>query len=235
MSEHNTPWCHHTFSPWSGGHRPHSAFHMPSSSLAQKTSNWDMPHLWNNLARSKKERVRVSCFGSCDVFDEHKSVDPKWRADLWAMIEHTPHLDWLLLTSKPRNVCKMVPTSWLEQGFPPHVWMGATAENQKAAERNVPALAALPARVRFLSCEPLLGPLELRNVSGLNALSHVHWVVAGGENPPHMPRPNVNWLRKLRDDCFDYKSKFFFKYWTSSPSSSIPPVLDGCVHHTCPH
>lgn len=228
-----TSWCDRIFTPWTPKHQEHPSFCSPYSVEMQKTTHWHEPYFWNNLSRANNQRLRVSCSATdtCDVFDEHVNPDPNWRAELWSLIENTPHLDWLLLTAHPQNVCKMVPTSWLENGFPPQIWMGATAKNQEEAQRNVPALAVLPTRIRFLSCEPLLGPLDLRNISGVNAFSHIHWVITDRENPSNLDQPDLEWIRKLRDDCNLFQSKFLFKH---SNSSKAFPLLDGQEHHTHP-
>src|SRR6185437_12270169 len=71
----------------------------------------------------------------------------------------TPNLDWLLLTKRPLNIPKMLPIMWGD-GWP-NVWLGTTAENQEEADRRIPHLLKVPAKVHFLSCEPLLGPVDL--------------------------------------------------------------------------
>ena len=88
-----------------------------------------------------------------------------WRDDLADLIDETPHLDWLLLTKRPSNIAGMLPqrshgalTGWGPTGYP-NVWLGTTVENQAEADRRIPHLLAVPAARRFLSCEPLLGPL----------------------------------------------------------------------------
>ena len=85
------------------------------------------------------------------------------REELFRLIEATPYLDWLLLTKRPENVMRMVPEHWRE-AFPPNVWMGTTVENQDMANKRIPELLKIPAKVRFLSCEPLLGHVDLCTV-----------------------------------------------------------------------
>jgi protein gp37 len=95
-----------------------------------------------------------------DVFEAHPAWETE-RPKLWELIDATSNLDWLLLTKRPENILGMVPPEWLG-GFPPNVWVGTTVENQEWAEKRIPHLLRVPARVRFLSCEPLLGPVDLR-------------------------------------------------------------------------
>lgn len=107
--------------------------------------------------------------------------------------------------------------------FPlPNVWLGTTVENQKEADARIQNLLRCPAAVRFLSCEPLLGPVEFSNVTkradavsqlGKKALSGIHWVIAGGESG-HQARPvHEKWIRSMRDQCQAAGVPFFFKQW----------------------
>src|SRR5690606_19002253 len=138
----------------------------------------DMRHLSPNALACCPEmkllpvRRRVFCASLADVFDNE--VDPAWRADLLMLIRATPHLDWLLLTKRVGNVMPMLREAeallhaqerldgweWLHDwtcGSPPrNVWLGATVVNQAEADRDIPKLLEVPARVRWLSMEPLL-------------------------------------------------------------------------------
>src|SRR5215207_6054449 len=111
-----------------------------------------------------------------DVFEDRPELDV-WRARLWELILATQELDWLLLTKRPELVSTMVP--WGER-WPANVWLGTTVENQKWAEERLPHLVAVPAAVRFISAEPLLGPLTIARwlENGLD------WVITGGESGP---------------------------------------------------
>ena len=128
---------------------------------------------------------------------------------------------------------------------PPNIWLGVSVEDQKWADIRIPALLATPAAMRFLSCEPLLGPVDLRSIPyrgdvqyyvdslnrryrtsreyewgtdcsfGLASLGSIGWVIAGGESGPGA-RPMVPaWVRSLRDQCQQARVPFFFKQWGS--------------------
>lgn len=112
-------------------------------------------------SESAPVRPRVFCSSLADVFDNE--VDPQWRTDLFDLIRATPNLDWLLLTKRIGNAKNMLGAS-IERLWPDNVWIGATICNQAEADRDIPKLLAIPARVRFLSIEPLLGPIELPRV-----------------------------------------------------------------------
>ncbi len=236
-------WTHHTFNPWIGCTKVSPACdHCYAEVIdrrfggerwephAQRTrtseANWKKPLSWERKARKEGKRYRVFCASLADVFDNHPSILPEWRADLWKLIASTPNLDWLLLTKRPQNIKKFVPWEWF---FPTNVWIGTTVEDQKTADQRIKHLSQIPQAVRFLSCEPMLGRVDLTSVEwfdGLrfNALSgqlhkdlgfvfELNWVIAGGESG-HNARPShPDWFRSLRDQCAASQVPFFFKQW----------------------
>lgn len=116
----------------------------------------------------KPARQRVFCASMADVFDN--AIPVQWRFDLIKLISETPNLDWLLLTKRIGNAAEMLEQAvraitvgregWADNYFP-HVWIGASICNQSEANRDIPKLLAVPSSKRFLSMEPLLGPVEL--------------------------------------------------------------------------
>ena len=100
------------------------------------------------------------------------------RKDLFRLVENTPHLTWLLLTKRPENVRSMIPSWWWDK--PQHnVWYGTSTEDQENLEKRLPELARIPATRRFLSVEPMLGPLEFASARGIESVS---WAIFGGES-----------------------------------------------------
>jgi protein gp37 len=172
-------------------------------------------------------RRRVFCSSLADVFDNE--VDPQWRHDLFALIQATPHLDWLLLTKRIGNVEKLVDKTVFEECR--NIWLGATVVNQEEADRDIPKLLSVPAAVRFLSMEPLLGNVDLTTLgTGLitmNALvtvqsnfdgipqgkSQIDWVIVGGESGTDARPMHPDWARSLRDQCKAAGVPFLFKQW----------------------
>ncbi len=210
-------------------------------------STWAQPLAWNR-AHDKffalhGRRQRVFCASLADVFDNQ--WDPAWRADLLMLIRSTPNLDWQLLTKRVGNVLPLLLEAeellktqdrldgwdWLHDWTcgspPPNVWLGATVVNQEEADRDIPKLLATPARVRFLSMEPLLGPVSLvphfasrdgfgpdgqfSDRSGL--CGRLHWIIAGGESGPGARPSQLEWYRSLRDQCAAAGVAFLFKQW----------------------
>jgi protein gp37 len=155
---------------------------------------WAEPLKWNATAAQEGRRHRVFCASMADVFEFHPQLDAV-RARLWALIEQTPWLDWQLLTKRPMNIARMLPSAWLEQ-VRPNVWLGTSVEDQPRAELRIRHLVAVPAVVHFLSCEPLLGPVDLGPWLG-----DLDWIITGGESGPHYRPMDLDWVRSLRDQC----------------------------------
>ncbi len=189
--------------------------------------------------RLNPTRRRVFCASLADVFDNE--VPPQWRADLFKLIGDTSNLDWLLLTKRVGNVARMIPFGWQEFGMPPNIWIGATICNQSEADRDVPKLLRVPARVRFLSIEPMLGPIDLRAARALplraqlgfgdqvlfdGTLPAVNWVIVGGESGPKARPMHPDWPRSLRDQCASAGVALHFKQhgeWACAGTEPIHP------------
>src|SRR5207302_1553673 len=126
--------------------------------------HWAEPLAWNAAARRAGERRRVFCASMADVFEDHPALSAE-RAKLWALIRATPWLDWQLLTKRVENVLGMTPETWSGPGgWPGNVWIGTSVESRQWANKRIPVLLQIPARVRFLSCEPLLERVDLRGI-----------------------------------------------------------------------
>ena len=182
------------------------------------------------------ERPRVFINSLSDTFEEFKgpiyrkqngrfevvanSLDDV-RRRLFTVIEECAELDILLLTKRPQNVLGMVPLSWVgtndfyrtHGGWPSHVWFGTTVENQVMADERIPELLRIPARVRFLSMEPLLGEVDLKMDIPIEPVTKLDWVIVGGESGKDARPMDPDWARKIRDQCIAAGVPFFFKQW----------------------
>lgn len=211
-------WADATFNPWVGCTKISPACdHCYAESWAKRAghpelwqgsrrrtsaSNWRQPLKWNREAEQTGEIKRVFCASLADVFDNQ--AEDAWRADLWKLISETPRLTWMLLTKRPQNIAKMLPHDW-KDGWP-NVWLGATIENGDELRKRAHHLEAVPARVRFLSCEPLLGPLTVP--------FRVDWVITGGESGGSARPSDPAWFRDIRDQCLDTGVAYFHKQMT---------------------
>lgn len=181
---------------------------------------WRQPVRWNAVAEKAGKRARVFCCSMADVFEDHPTNERERNTRLWPLIEATPWLDWQLLTKRPENIARMVPDAWLAKPRR-NVWYGTSAEDQQRLDERLPHLLAVPAQVRFLSCEPLLGPLDLKLFRigmtgwGISAplFLGLHWVIAGGESGPGARPMHPAWARSLRDQSVAAGVAFHFKQW----------------------
>lgn len=125
--------------------------------------HWNEPLKWDRDAAVAGKPALVFCASMGDVFEDREDIGFV-RVRLWDLIARTPHLIWQLLTKRPQNVLSMVPVGWLPAWngeWPENVWIGTTVEDQTRADERIPVLLEIPAKVRFLSCEPLLGRVDL--------------------------------------------------------------------------
>lgn len=254
----NIEWCDSTFNPWIGCTRVspacddcYAARSTPARTLGvawgpgeprrlTSEANWRQPLAWQRQAAAFQaqhgRRRRVFCASLADVFDNE--VDPGWRSNLLRLILDTPDLDWLLLTKRVGNVTRMLAEiagdlqlltyrEWTGQ-LPANVWLGTTVVNQAEADRDVPKLLRVPAAVRFLSIEPMLGPVDLTGewltaqlgsypFKGLptehrtKLIDLLDWVICGGESGPKARPMHPDWARSLRDQCAAAGVAFNFK------------------------
>jgi protein gp37 len=150
------------------------------------------------------------------------------RARLFAMIDATPNIDYLLPTLWTKNIAAMIP-EWIapDKADPTgiaklqsrnNVWLGAIVHDQQTADERIPHLLRVPAQVRFLLCEPLLGLINLLPYvsDGKVKISQgidCDWVIAGGESGPHSRPMHPDWVRGLRDQCVGAGVPFWFSGW----------------------
>jgi protein gp37 len=215
-------WTTHTFNPWWGCVKMSPACkHCYAESWAKRVGqdiwgvsadrrffgdkHWSEPLKWDREAAAEGTRARVFCASMADVFEDRPDLDDA-RERLWRLIESTPHLDWLLLTKRPDLIQDKV--NWTS-GWPENVWMGTTAEDQKWAKKRLPYLVKVPAAVRFISAEPLLGPLSIQPwlKDGLD------WVITGGESGARARPSSPSWFRDLMNQCMEADVAFHFKQW----------------------
>ena len=186
-------------------------------------------------------RPRVFCASFADVFDPE--VPTEGRQRLLSLIDATPNLDWLLLTKRPEQIEPLMQAAMHGNFEPsktfaehmPHVWLGTSVENQRRAAERVSILCDIPAAVHFLSCEPLLGPVNLRAIddddgNSFDALTGawsiegrgwtepdprraIGWVIVGGESGGSARPMHPRWAQSLLFQCRSADVPFFFKQW----------------------
>lgn len=213
---------------------------------ARRTFNekhWAEPLRWNLAAAAAGERHRVFCSSMADVFEDHPVVASE-RERLWPLIKATPHLDWLLLTKRPENILPSIPAAWRASPLR-NVWYGTTVENQAVLMPRVRALAEVPSPVRFLSMEPLLEYVDLRDALWVgpeggeywgDTRQWIQWVIMGCEkvaNDRPGRRMDPAWVRGARAQCAQAKVAFLLKQAAVTGRVVSTPGLDGdpCVEY----
>lgn len=149
-----------------------------------------------------------------DLF--HAKVDSEFIRKVFDVMLNTPQHTYQVLTKRPLRAARLAESL----PWPENVWLGVSVEDERVLHR-VDHLRRVPASVRFLSCEPLLGSLAKLDLAGID------WVIAGGESGPHYRPMNVNWAREIRDMCATTATPFFFKQWGGRNSKALGRELDG--------
>lgn len=245
-------WCDHSASPWHGctkvsdgcDHCYAATFSVRNPSVLgiwgddgkRVKSKSFIANLkrWNAEAKQKGKAVTV--FPSlCDPFEDRPEL-VEWRNEMFTVVRSLTWIRLLLLTKRPENVIDMwpkidaddFPAEWdMQHGAPleyDNVLLGTSVENQACANERIPHLLLCRNFVAgtFLSCEPLLGPIEFSNVSkrsdwktrlGKKSLDGIDWVIVGGESGPNARPMHPAWSRSIRDQCQAADVAFMFKQW----------------------
>ncbi|PRX40907.1 protein gp37 [Planifilum fimeticola] len=175
----------------------------------QLTLHWDLIDL--PLRWKKPRKIFVNSMS--DLF--HPEVLDEFILKVFETMNRSSQHVFQVLTKRPERVAAMADRlNWTS-----NIWMGTSVENMRVIER-VDHLRNVPTQVRFLSCEPLLGPLHL-NLEG------IHWVIVGGESGPGARSVDGQWVREIRDQCIKENVAFFFKQWGGVRKDLTGRMLDG--------
>ena len=202
-------------------------------SLDPSTRTWEeaialvTPEFRNKIANS-------------DLF--HRDVPADFIQSVFTVMGQTSHHTFQILTKRPDRMAEVVPSLRLPDGrlFKeeplPNVWLGTSVEDQKAADERIPHLLQTPARVRFLSCEPLLDALDLGEYFSpfITGYAHIHWVIVGGESGWNARRMEADWVRSIRAQCEYFGVDFFFKQWGGVNKKKEGRELDGRTYDDMP-
>jgi len=176
----------------------------------------DIPCHWR-----KPKRIFVCSMG--DLF--HADVSPGFVHEVFNVMLKSPQHTFLILTKRPENISSAYNFMEWDKGLSPvlpNLWLGVTAENQEMADLRIPILLQIPAAKRFVSVEPMLGPINLTNFVG--PWDGPDQIICGPETGPGARPMNLDWARSLRDQCVAAGVPFFYK----------PGELDGQLWHQFP-
>lgn len=254
MENSKIEWTHHTFNPWIGCAKVSPGClncyaetlmdtrygrvkwgkGQPRARTGQ--DNWRKPRQWNKAAEGADERPRVFCASLADWLDDEVPI--RWLAELLEMVHATPRLDWLLLTKRPENWRRRLEQAsecfgpgnivqdWLRGDAPDNVWIGTSAEDQPRWDERIPLLMNIPARVRFVSAEPLLGRIHMGEM-------RPDWLIVGGESGPGARPMEREWAEHLCQQC-DGNTAFHFKQWGGIDKKKAGRILNGRTYDELP-
>lgn len=174
----------------------------------------DLPQRW------KKPRV-IFVNSMSDLFQEE--VPEQFIARVFDTMVACPQHTFQILTKRSERLMALSASL----PWPPNVWMGVSVEDERVVHR-VTDLAGVPAKVRFLSCEPLIGPLERLPLKG------IHWVIVGGESGPRARPMNPEWVESIHRQCQRHGVAFFFKQWGGVRKDKTGRELHGRTYDEMP-
>ncbi|MGZ8285718.1 MAG: DUF5131 family protein [Allosphingosinicella sp.] len=180
--------------------------------------------LTHPLSWSRPRMIFVNSMS--DLF--HKRVPTGFIDRVFDTMEQADWHTFQLLTKRSSLMRDYMNQRYEHRPPPQHIWVGVSVEDDRAKVR-ITHLQAAPAAVRFLSVEPLVGPVGQMNLDG------IHWVIAGGESGPRARPMHIDWAREVRDQCKVQDVAFFFKQWGGSRPKSGGRALDGREWNELPH
>lgn len=233
-------WTTHTFNPWWGctkvsdgcrhcyaetlsNRYGHNVWGAGQPRRLMSDNHWREPVKWDTAAAAAGTRAQVFCASMADVFDPEAPSGQRDR--LWNIIRETPHLDWQVLTKRPELIRINLPADW-GNGWH-NVWLGTSVEDHRVVNR-IGHLVEVPAVVRFLSLEPLIGPLTNLPLAGID------WAIVGGESGPGSRPMDVEWVRDIHQQCQAAHVRFFFKQWGGVRKKAAGRELDGNYYNEMP-
>lgn len=238
MDNSKIGWTHHTWNPWWGCNKVSAAcqfcyigqimrrsgnepFHGPK----RTKTTWKTPFTWNRKAEKTGQRLRIFTCSMSDFF--HPGADA-WRDEAWEIMRQCEHLDWLVLSKRPELIRDRLPRDW-GNGYR-NAWLGVTIEDQSQIQR-LDILAKIPAAIRFVSAEPLLGPIRFgRRIEKLG------WVITGCEKAAKKDRRvmSEDWVRSIRDECDKAAKALFHKQYYAGTKLVYDGRIDGEVRQSWP-
>ncbi|MBE3570597.1 MAG: phage Gp37/Gp68 family protein [Bacillales bacterium] len=183
--------------------------------------NVTLHHDLIDLPRSWKKPRKIFVNSMSDLF--HRDVPLEFIQRIFKTMNETPQHTYQILTKRPERLLELSPLL----NFTQNIWVGTSVENEDVTFR-IDLLRRVPAQIRFLSCEPLIGPLDNLN------LIKIHWVIVGGESGPGARPMKAEWVRSIRDQCHQQNVAFFFKQWGGVQKHRTGRILDNRTYDEYP-
>jgi protein gp37 len=224
-------WTNHTMNFWWGCHKVSAECHRcyiggimrragrEPFGGPMRTVDWSHPYRWNRQAAEQGVRYRIFTCSMSDFF--HPGAD-EWRDEAWSIIHECENLDWLILTKRPELIHDRLPPGW-GQGYS-NVWLGVTCGVRSSLPR-LDVLKSIPAKVWFVSAEPLLELLDLTPYLD----GTIHWIITGCEQAGVGKRRemDINWVRAIDHQCREAGIAHFFKQRYVGGKIVFDGLLDG--------
>ena len=239
-------WCHATLNFWYGCHKVSDGCKfcymfrdMPrygrDPNIVKRSKTFHDSLKWARSGKLKPGSLIFVCSWS-DFFIEDAD---DWRNEAWDIIRRTPEFIYLILTKRPENIQGRLPIDWPSEGYP-NVWLGVTAENQEQADKRIPILLQIPAAVRFVSIEPMLGAIDLKCGLGYDyhddsddqnyTIPSLNWVIVGAESGPKARPCHPLWMASIVKQCKSADVPVFIKqiqgYVDSRENSRLKIIKD---------
>lgn len=232
-STSDIPWTDATWNPMHGctkasaGCRNCYAARMANRQRGMGTPGYEngfavtlRPDRLDEPLRWRKPRMVFVC-SMGDLF--HDEVPTSYIRRVFQTMRDAPQHTYQVLTKRAERMAALAD----DLPWPDHIWAGVTVENSGPKHR-IECLRRVPARVRFLSCEPLLGPIHQLPLDG------IHWVIVGGESGPGYRHMSPDWARDIRNQCHWADVPFFFKQYSAFQPKQLGHLLDGVEHREYP-
>jgi protein gp37 len=225
----NISWADATWNPWRGCikvsagckycymYRQEERFGRDPFRVEKSRTTFEDPLKWITPRR----------IFTCSLSDFFIEQSDEWRTAAWEIIKKTPQHIYMILTKRTSRIWSHLPDDW-GTGWP-NVWLGATVESN-GFHCRLQELAGIPAAVKFVSVEPMLGPVDLS--PWLRDGKYFQWVICGGESGPHHRPLDMTWARALRDQCVRFRVPFFFKQDSNVRPGQRPYVVEEDGSHT---
>lgn len=202
-----------TWNPWIGCHKvsPACAHCYAERQMKLYGRDFDTPTRTKDATFYAPLKWKEShCIFTCSWSDFFLEEADAWRAEAWNVILQTPRHIYQVLTKRPERITQNKYLEW-----PKHIWLGVSVETPRQY-RRIDSIRDIPAHIRFLSMEPLLAETRNTNLTG------IHQVIVGTESGPGARFTDLNWIRRIRDKCFDEGVAFFLKQLTTVGGIKIP-------------
>jgi protein gp37 len=217
-----------------------------NTGIELKDATW-IPLILNDIIRLLPEQLgdplrdrtprRYSVNSMSDLF--HAKVPDEFITTVFDVMTKASWHQFQVLTKRPERMAEFTIKYFAGKQPPENIWLGASAENQAALDERLPHLLKVVAAVRWLSCEPLIGPIEFDTLDGID------WVVLGGESGKGARKMELAWAATVRDACKEAEVSFFFKQWglygpdgkklkKTKKDGLTPPALEGKIHDEYP-